>query len=176
VIITQAKIPGVFLIEIERRQDPRGFFARTYCEEEFAARGLQTAFPQCNISFNAARGTLRGLHYQTTTAPEVKVVRCIGGAVFDVVVDLRTDSPSYCHWQAFELSADNRSAVYIPQGCAHGFQSLTDGAELFYMMGASYSAGHACGVRWNDPLFSIVWPLPNPALSARDVAYPDFQQ
>jgi dTDP-4-dehydrorhamnose 3,5-epimerase len=175
VIITEAQIPGVFAIEPERRHDTRGFFARSYCADEFAARGLSTNFPQCNISYNSVRGTLRGLHYQTTVTPEIKVVRCTSGAVFDVVVDLRKDSPSYCKWQAFELSAESRLAVYIPQGCAHGFQSLTDGAELFYMMGASYSAEHVAGVRWDDPVFSIVWPIQTPHLSAKDAAYPDYQ-
>src|SRR3712207_1534508 len=123
---TRTDIPGVCVIGIERRQDPRGFFARAYCNAEFAERGLHTSFPQCNISYNANRGTLRGMHYQTEPAAEVKIVRCTAGAVFDVVVDLRVDSPSYCRWQGFELTAENRAALYIPEGCAHGFQTLTD--------------------------------------------------
>lgn len=169
-----AKIPGVHLIEIEKREDPRGFFARTFCNDEFKSRGLHTVFPQSNLSYNALRGTLRGLHFQSYPASEVKIVRCVAGTVFDVVIDLRKGSPAYCCWEGFELSAENRSAVYIPEGCAHGYQTLTDGTELLYMMGAAYSAGHASGVRWNDPAFSITWPLSQPLLSDRDASYPDY--
>lgn len=168
------EIPGVWLIEIDRLADPRGFFGRAYCEAEFEQHGLHTCYPQCNISYNASRGTLRGMHYQKQPAAEVKVVRCTAGAVFDVVIDLRPESPAYCRWQGFGLSAQNRTAVYIPEGCAHGFQTLTDDAELFYMMGAPYSAAHASGVRWNDPVFNIEWPVSDPLLSDKDRLYPDY--
>jgi dTDP-4-dehydrorhamnose 3,5-epimerase len=170
-----AEIPGVWLIEIDQLVDRRGFFGRAYCDAEFERHGLHTSYPQCNISYNASRGTLRGMHYQNQPAAEVKIVRCTAGAVFDVVVDLRPDSPAYCRWQGFELSAQNRTAVYIPQGCAHGFQTLTDDAELFYMMGAPYSAAHASGVRWNDPAFGIRWPVSDPLLSDKDRLYPDYK-
>jgi len=170
------EITGVYMIGIDRREDNRGFFGRTYCEAEFAEHGLHTSFPQCNISFNRARGTLRGMHYQAEPAGEVKIVRCTAGGIFDVIVDLRHDSQTYCRWQAFELTAANRLAVYIPDGCAHGFQTLADNTELFYMMGAVYSPAHARGVRWNDPTFGISWPVAEPLLSEKDRSYSDYSR
>ncbi len=164
------------LIRPEIKGDARGAFARTFCEAEFAAHGLASSFVQCNTSFNRRRGTLRGMHFQREPRPETKLVRCTSGAIFDVALDLRPDSPTYCQWEAFELTAENREALYIPAGCAHGFQTLTDAAEVFYQMGAAYDASLATGVRWDDPHFAIAWPIPDPILSDRDRSYPDFDR
>jgi dTDP-4-dehydrorhamnose 3,5-epimerase len=168
-------IHGVWILDLERREDPRGFFARTFCEHEFAQHGLLTRFVQCNLSSNRKRGTLRGLHFQNEPKPEVKLVRCVRGSIFDVMVDLRPDSPTYCRWVGVELSATNGRAVYIPAGIAHGFQTLEDNTDLYYHMGEFYEPALAAGVRWNDPAFNIAWPLPDPTLSDKDAAYPDFR-
>ena len=168
-------LDGLWLIEPERRADERGYFVRTYCEDEFAAHGLPTRFPQCNASFNASRGTLRGLHWQDEPYPEGKLVRCVRGTVFDVAVDLRPGSATRGQWASAELSAENGRALYIPPGFAHGFQTIEDGSELFYQMTESYRDGLARGLRWNDPSLGIDWPLPNPVVSARDAALPLFQ-
>jgi dTDP-4-dehydrorhamnose 3,5-epimerase len=172
--ITPTNLSGVFLVEPERLFDERGFFARTWCREEFAQAGLNGDWAQCNVSFNRKRGTLRGLHYQAAPHEEIKLVRCTRGAVFDVVVDLRRGSPTFRQSFGVELSADNYRAVYIPAGCAHGFQTLTDDSELFYQMGAIYRPAAARGVRWNDPAFGIAWPLTPTVISERDQAYADF--
>ena len=172
----ETAIPGVWVLDLERREDPRGFFARTFCEQEFAEHGLLTRFVQCNLSSNRKRGTLRGLHFQNEPKPEVKLVRCVQGAVYDVVVDLRPDSPAYCQWVGIELSAANGRALYIPAGIAHGFQTLEDNTDLYYHMGEFYEPSLAAGVRWNDPAFDIAWPVANPILSDKDAAYPDFQR
>ena len=169
-----ARLPGVWRIGLEKREDSRGFFARVFCEQEFAAHGLITWYPQCNLSYNEKRGTLRGLHFQRPPKPEVKVVRCLRGAVYDVLLDLRPDSPMYLEHEAFELTSDNREALYVPDGIAHGFQTLTDDAEMFYQMSEFYIPGLNDGVRWNDPAFHIKWPLENPILSEKDQTYPDF--
>jgi dTDP-4-dehydrorhamnose 3,5-epimerase len=169
-----ARLPGVWRIGLEKREDSRGFFARVFCEQEFAAHGLTTRYPQCNLSYNAKRGTLRGMHFQRPPKPEVKVVRCLRGAVYDVLLDLRPDSPTYLKHEAFELTSDNREALYVPDGIAHGFQTLTDDAEMFYQMSEFYIPGLNDGVRWNDPAFHIEWPLENPILSEKDQTYPDF--
>jgi len=174
VIFEQTAIPGVVLIELEKISDERGFFARGFCAETFAAHGLADQFVHANISFNHHRATLRGLHYQAEPQPEPKLVRCTRGAVFDVAVDLRPESASYCRWVGYELSADNHRALYIPPGCAHGFITLVDACELFYLMGAAYEPTLARGVRWNDPAFAIDWPLQPQVLSERDATYPDF--
>ena len=168
------RLYGLWLVEPERRADERGYFARTFCDEEFAAHGLPTRFPQCNASFNAGRGTLRGLHWQDEPYPEGKLVRCVRGAAFDVAADLRPGSPTRGQWASAELSADNGHALYIPPGFAHGFQALEDGTELFYQMTERYRDGLARGVRWDDPDLAIEWPLPDPVLSARDAALPLF--
>ncbi len=162
------------LIHAERLDDARGFFARTYCEHEFVARGLPGRFVQCNVSFNTLRGTLRGMHFQRQPEPERKLIRCTKGGIYDVALDLRCDSPTYCCWEAFELTEHNRDAVYIPPGCAHGFQALADNCEVFYQMSEFFDPALAAGVRWNDPQFSIVWPIESPILSDRDQSYPDF--
>jgi dTDP-4-dehydrorhamnose 3,5-epimerase len=167
-------LEGAFLVEIEARVDERGLFARTYCEDEFKAHGLPSSFVQCNTSFNASRGILRGLHYQTEPRPEAKLVRCTRGAIFDVIVDLRPDSPTYGRWYGAELTADNRKALFIPVGFAHGFQTLEDNSEVFYQMSEFYDGNLARGVRWNDPSFGISWPIVPPMISKRDARYPDL--
>lgn len=167
-------LAGAYVIDIDRRTDERGFFARTFCREEFAAHGLHTEFVQCNTSFNARRGTLRGMHFQREPYAEAKLVRCTRGAIHDVIVDLRPESPTYCRWAAFELTADNERMLYVPEGMAHGFQSLVDSSEVSYQMAAMYRPGASAGVRWNDPAFGIRWPLPEPIVSANDAAYGDF--
>jgi dTDP-4-dehydrorhamnose 3,5-epimerase len=165
---TDAAIDGALIVELEPAADERGMFARTYCEEVFAQRGLVTHWPQCNTSFNKRAGTLRGLHYQAEPYPETKLVRCTRGAAFDVAVDIRPQSPTFKRWFATELSADNRRMVYLPGGVAHGFQALVDETELFYQMSEFYRPDYARGVRWDDPALGIAWPLANPLLSERD--------
>jgi dTDP-4-dehydrorhamnose 3,5-epimerase len=168
-------IAGAWLIDLERHDDERGFFARTFCRAEFAAHGLRASFVQCNLSSNAYRGTLRGMHYQVRPHEEAKLVCCTRGAVYDVVVDLRPDSPTFREWAGFDLSAANRRMLYIAEGLAHGFQSLEDETDVFYFMSATYHPEAARGVRWNDPAFGIRWPLAEPVLSTRDASYPDFR-
>jgi dTDP-4-dehydrorhamnose 3,5-epimerase len=167
-------LAGVYLIEPERREDERGFFARTWCQQEFEAHGLEPRLAQCSISYNRRAGTLRGMHLQTRPHEEVKVVRCTAGAIHDVLLDLRRESPTYLRWMAADLTADNRHALYVPAGIAHGFQTLTDHSEVFYQISEFYHPECASGVRWDDPLFGIPWPLPDPILSEKDKAYPDY--
>lgn len=169
---TPLALPGIWLIQMERNNDPRGYFARTACQDEFEAHGIPTAFPQSNVSFNHSRGTLRGLHWQDVPHPEGKLVRCVRGSVFDVAVDLRPGSASYRRWVSATLSAANGDALYIPPGFAHGFQTLEDNAELFYQMTDPYRPGLARGLRWNDPAIAIRWPITDPILSDRDAALP----
>jgi dTDP-4-dehydrorhamnose 3,5-epimerase len=168
-------LPGAFVVELELIEDERGFFARSWCQDEFAERGLDQCVAQCNISFNRRRGTLRGMHFQAPPHGEAKLVRCTEGAIHDVIVDLRSDSPTYCRWISVELTALNRRQVYVPDGFAHGFQTLEDGSEVYYQMSRLFQPSQARGVRWNDPVFGISWPLPNPILSERDRAHADFQ-
>jgi dTDP-4-dehydrorhamnose 3,5-epimerase len=168
------QIPGAFIIEPERLEDDRGFFARMWCQREFAAQGLDTRLAQCSISFNVKKGTLRGLHYQAAPYEEVKLVRCTAGAIFDVIVDLRRDSPAFTKHTAVVLSAENRIMLYIPEGCAHGFQTLEDNTEVFYQMSEFYAPDHGRGVRWNDPAFGIAWPDDERTILERDQSYPDF--
>lgn len=172
---TQTKLAGVYLVELEPRADERGFFARSYCENEFAAHGLPTHFPQCNISFNHKKGTLRGMHYQAAPYGEPKLVRCTMGAIYDVAVDLRPDSPSFKQWVGYELSAQNRQALFMPEGCAHGFLTLTDDTEVFYQMGQFFAPEYARGLRYNDPAFGIEWPAPPEMIHERDNSYADFE-
>jgi dTDP-4-dehydrorhamnose 3,5-epimerase len=171
---TPTPLPGLIIVETVPLTDDRGHFARTFCAEEFAAAGLPTVFPQCNLSFNTTRGTLRGLHWQADPHPEGKLVRCAAGAIHDVAVDLRPESSTYRRWFGAELTAENARALYIPPGFAHGFQTLTDGSEVFYQMSASYRPGLSRGARWNDPAFDIDWPIADPVLSSRDAAFPDY--
>lgn len=162
------------LIEIEKRGDERGFFARTFCEEEFAQAGLVTRFVQANASASRKAGTLRGLHYQVAPHAETKVIRCTRGAIFDVIVDLRPDSPSYRRWQGFELTAAEGTMLYIPEGFAHGYQTLADDTEVAYQVSAPYAPGAEAGIRYDDPAFGITWPMPVTAISEKDVSWPDF--
>ena len=163
---------GVFVVGLEPVADERGFFARSWCRDEFRARGLNPELVQCNISRNQRRGTLRGMHYQAPPREETKLVRCTRGSVYDVVVDLRADSPTFRRWVSVELSAENHLAVYVPEGCAHGFQTLADDAELFYQMAEFYAPEYARGVRWDDPAINIDWPITDPILSPRDLGHP----
>jgi dTDP-4-dehydrorhamnose 3,5-epimerase len=167
-IFIETKLEGAFLIDIEPREDERGFFARAWCKNEFEEHGLNPRLVQCNISFNKKRGTLRGMHYQGAPFEEAKVVRCTRGAIYDVIIDLRSDSPTYRQWFSAELSAENRRALYIPEGFAHGFQTLADNSELFYQMSEFFHPESARGLRWNDPKFGIPWPNINPIISAQD--------
>ena len=171
-IFTPAGLDGVFRLDLELRTDPRGHFARTWCAGEFAAHGLPASFVQCNLSFNERRGTLRGLHWQADPHPEGKLVRCTRGAIFDVAIDMRPGSPTLHRWIGYDLSAENGRSLFIPGGFAHGFQTLTDGAEVFYQMTETYHPGLSRGARWDDPAFAIAWPLENPILSERDAGYP----
>ena len=173
-IFHETKISGVYLIEPERAVDERGFFARTWCRQEFESLGLETEWAQNSVSFNSARGTLRGMHYQCEPYAERKLVRCTQGAIYDVLIDLRPESSAVGGWQAFELTADNHWQLYIPEGVAHGFQTLTDNAELSYQISAIYRPEAACGVRFDDPAFGIEWPLPVSVIAARDRSYGDF--
>jgi dTDP-4-dehydrorhamnose 3,5-epimerase len=173
-IFSETALPGAVVIELERVADERGFFARSFCAREFAAHGLDARVAQCNISFNRVKGTLRGLHFQRPPHAEAKLVRCTAGRVYDVIVDLRPDSPAFCRHVAIELSARNRTMLYVPQGVAHGFQTLEDESEVFYQMSAPYERDAAAGVRWDDAAFAIAWPLAVSVVSARDRSYPDF--
>jgi dTDP-4-dehydrorhamnose 3,5-epimerase len=172
VIFTESLIRGACAIDVERREDDRGFFARTFSESEFRGQGLETGVFQCSVSWNRLRGTLRGLHYQEAPHEETKIVRCTRGAIWDVIVDLRRYSESYCHWERFELTDQNRRALYIPRGVAHGFITLTDDAEVLYMMSEAYVEEAARGVAWDDPAFAISWPTEPIVISERDREFP----
>lgn len=170
-------LPGVWVIELDPIGDERGWFARTFDAVEFSQRGMSPAVVQCNASFNARRGTLRGMHYQAEPHGESKLVRCVRGAIFDVAVDVRADSLSYRRWHGVELTAENRLALYVPAGLAHGFQTLSDDAEVLYQMGAPYVADAMRGVRFDDPAFAIEWPAPDGEriVSERDRSFPNFE-
>jgi dTDP-4-dehydrorhamnose 3,5-epimerase len=169
-----AQLEGVRLIDLEPVPDERGFFARTYCEEEFAAQGLETRFVQHSMSHTGRRGSVRGMHFQRPPHEEVKLVRCIRGAVHDVLIDLRPNSPTYRRWESYELTADNRRQLYIPAGLAHGFQTLMPDTEVAYLISAFYTPAAAAGLRYDDPAFAIEWPLPVADISAKDRTWPDF--
>ena len=173
-ILKETALAGVFVVEPELRMDERGFFARVFCEKEFSALNLAFRFVQSSVSFNSRKGTLRGIHFQVEPKAECKLVRCTRGAIYDVILDLRRGSPTFCRWIGLELNQDNRQALYVPAGCGHGFQTLTEDSEVFYLMSEFYYPELARGVRWNDPRFAVEWPLPNPHMSARDAGYPDF--
>jgi len=170
----ETKLRGAFLIEPELLTDERGFFARTCCRKEFEKNGLNFDWVQCNISYNKHKGTLRGMHYQVDPSAEVKLVRCTMGAIYDVIIDLRPDSNTYNQWIAVELSAENRKMIYVPQGFAHGFQTLADNCEVFYQMSAFYAPECARAVRWNDPQFKIDWPEAERTISKKDQSVKDF--
>jgi dTDP-4-dehydrorhamnose 3,5-epimerase len=175
-VFRETAIRGAWVIDVEPTSDDRGLFARTFDAKTFAKRGLSADVVQCSTSFNPRAGTLRGLHYQVGAHAECKLVRCTAGAVYDVLVDLRPDSPTHRHWYVVELASDRRNAVYIPRGVAHGFQTLVDGSELLYLIDRSYEPPAARGVRWDDPAFAIEWPDPpgDRIMSERDLGYPDY--
>jgi len=168
------KIPGVVVVRLAPAADERGHFARTWDGEVFAAAGLNPVVAQCSVSFNVHAGTMRGMHYQAAPHGECKLVRCTRGRVFDVALDLRLDSPTFRRWTGVELSAENGVALYIPEGCAHGFLTLEDDSEVFYMISAPFAPDAARGVRWDDPAFGIAWPETVRVIKDRDAAYPDF--
>ena len=173
---TETRLPGVWIVDCEIFPDDRGHFSPAWRPEAFAARGLETAIAQASLAHNIRRGTIRGLHYQTAPFEEVKTVRVVRGAIYDVTVDLRPESPTYLQWIGVELSADNRRMVYIPRGCAHGYQTLADDTEVFYFVSAKYEPAHQQGIRWDDPAVGIAWPLGAPArISERDRQFPDLR-
>ena len=172
----ETKLPGVFEIHLEANADERGFFARAWCQREFEGHGLNSRLVQCNVSFNTRKGTLRGMHYQATPHEEAKLVRCTRGSLYDVVVDLRPQSPTFKNWTAVTLASDRQAMIYIPEGCAHGFLTLEDNTEVFYQMSEFYHAESARGVRWDDPAFQIVWPGKVEVISERDRTYPNFEE
>jgi dTDP-4-dehydrorhamnose 3,5-epimerase len=167
-IFKETKLKGAFIIDPERLEDERGFFARTWCQQEFEAHGLNAHFVQCNISFNCRKGTLRGMHYQVEPHAEAKLVRCTMGAIYDVILDLRPNSLSFMQWFAVELNAENHRAVYVPEHFAHGFQTLTDNAEVFYQMSEFFHPECSRAVRWDDPALAIVWPADSRTISEKD--------
>ena len=173
-IFTETEIKGAFVIEPERIIDKRGYFARTWCKQEFEEHGLNPNLVQCNISFNNKRGTLRGMHYQAKPYEEAKLVRCTRGSIWDVIVDLRIDSNTYLKWFAAELTANNYKMLYVPKSFAHGFQTLEDNSEVFYQMSDHYVPKYSRGIRWDDPLFAIQWPEKELVISEKDQEYPDF--
>ena len=176
-VFTETKLKGSFLIESDRKEDDRGFFARTFCVDEFQARGLNGRVVQCSFSFNRRRGTLRGMHWQDPPQTECKLIRVTRGAVFDVIIDLRPGSPTFRQHIAVELTAENRRQIYVAEGFAHGFQTLEDNTEVFYQMSAVYSPALCRGVRWNDPAFGIRWPdVEQRIMNERDATYPDFKE
>ncbi|MEW6053648.1 MAG: dTDP-4-dehydrorhamnose 3,5-epimerase [Nitrospirota bacterium] len=189
-IFTETKLKGAYIIELEKLQDNRGFFARTFCRREFEARRLNPNIVQCNISYNKKKGTLRGMHYQAAPYQEAKLISCIRGAIYDVIIDIRPDSPTYRQWLSVELTAHHppltietshspinlstHKLLYVPEGFAHGFLTLSDNAEVCYQMSEFYMPDYARGIRWNDPAFNIKWPIAIAAMSEKDMQYPDF--
>lgn len=167
------RLAGAVLIELEKREDERGFFARSFCEREFRSHGLDPTIVQCNVSYNKKRGTLRGMHFQVPPSAEVKVVRCTRGALYDVILDLRPRSRTFLQWVGIELTEENGKMLYIPKGVAHGFQTLLDDTAIFYQMSESYAPEQASGVRWDDPLFGIAWPEADRTISRKDRQCPD---
>jgi len=173
-IFKETKLRGTYVIELEPIEDERGFFARTFCKSEFEKYNLNPRIVQCNVSFSKTKGTLRGMHYQAKPYEEAKMVRCTRGRIYDVILDLRHDSPSFKQWVAVELTEKNRRALYVPEGLAHGFQTLENETEVFYWMSEFYTHEYVRGVRWNDPAFGIEWPVNERILSVRDQNFPDF--
>jgi dTDP-4-dehydrorhamnose 3,5-epimerase len=173
-IFTPTELKDATIIDIEPFQDERGFFARTWCQREFAEHGLVANVVQANSSHNRHRGTLRGMHFQRAPHAETKLVRVVRGAIYDVIIDLRPESPTFKGWVGIELTAENRRALYVPEGCAHGFQTLADDTEVMYQVSAFYAPGAEGGVRHDDPAFAIRWPLPVSVISPKDAAWPDF--
>jgi dTDP-4-dehydrorhamnose 3,5-epimerase len=174
-IFTETKLKGAFILDLDLRTDERGAFARTFCAQEFAEHGLKPTLAQCNLSYNYLAGTLRGMHYQVAPACETKMVRCTKGAIYDVIIDMRPDSPTYKQHIGVELTADNHRSLYIPELFAHGYQALTDGAEVVYQVGEFYTPGYERGLRHNDPAFGIEWPIPVTVISEKDAAWALFE-
>jgi len=172
---TETQLKGAYILELELIQDNRGFFARSWCHQEFTQKGLNPSLVQCNISFNRTKGTLRGMHYQAKPNEEAKLVRCTMGAIYDVIVDIRPESSTFKQWVAVELTAENRKMLYIPEGFAHGFQTLEDDTEVFYQMSQFYQRDSARGIRWDDPNLKITWPeVEQRIISDKDLNYPGF--
>lgn len=175
-IFSETALPGAYVIDLERIEDERGFFARAWCERELTEHGLETRIAQSNVSFNKHKGTLRGMHFQRPPHQETKLIRCIRGGLFDVIIDLRPDSTGYKRWMGVELTADNRRMLYVPRGFAHGFQTLEDDTETLYMVSEFYTPEAEGGVRWDDPAFAVEWPLGPPTeISEKDQQWPDFR-
>ena len=176
IIFRETKLKGAYVIEPEKFEDQRGFFARSFSEQEFSQHGLRGHFVEAGISFNSRKHTVRGMHFQAEPNAQAKLVRCTRGSILDVMIDLRHESPTYKQWFAQELSAQNRLMLYIPEGCAHGFETLEDETEVFYQLSAGYTPASECGVRWNDPAFGITWPVTDGVIiNERDRTYPDFK-
>lgn len=173
-IFHATKLHGAYVIEPERREDERGFFARSWCQKEFEAHGLVSRVVQANVSYNRTKGTLRGMHYQAAPHAETKLLRCTRGAIYDVIVDVRPTSGTYRDWVGVELTADNYRMLYVPEGFAHGFQTLVDDTEVIYQVSEFYTPGSERGARWNDAAFQIEWPVAVTTISAKDAAWPDF--
>jgi dTDP-4-dehydrorhamnose 3,5-epimerase len=174
VIFTETKLKGAFILDLELRADDRGAFARTFCMKEFEQHGLKPSVAQCNLSYNYKAGTLRGMHYQLPPAAETKLVRCTKGAIYDVIIDMRPESPTYMQHIGVELSAENHRALYVPELFAHGYLALTDGAEVVYQVGEFYTPGYERGLRYDDPAFGIEWPMPITVISEKDAAWEPF--
>jgi dTDP-4-dehydrorhamnose 3,5-epimerase len=174
-VFEETRLKGAFLVELEKREDSRGFFARGFCAREFKQHGLTPQMVQANISFSRLRGTLRGMHYQIPPATEPKFIRCVRGAIWDVIIDMRPDSPTYLQHIGVELTAENHRALFVPDMFAHGHQALTDGVELFYLVGEFYTPGCERGVRYNDPAIGIQWPLPVTVISDKDATWPSIE-
>ena len=173
---TETPLAGAFIIDIGFIEDERGFFARTWAPDEFARHGLDPTLSQCNLSWNKRKGTLRGMHFQRPPFQEIKIVRCTRGAILDVIVDLRRDSPTFRQWTSVELNAESRRMLYVPKGFAHGYLTLTDDAEVYYHVSAPYEPTHATGVAWNDSAFGISWPFPPTVISEKDRTWPAFEE
>ncbi len=173
-IFTETELTGAFIVDIEKREDDRGFFARSWCQEEFRSLGLNASVVQANISFNNKKGTVRGMHYQAAPYQEAKLIRCTQGSIYDVIIDLRPDSATFKNWIGVELSAENHRMLYVPDDFAHGFQTLEDNTEISYLMAEFFKPEAARGARWNDPAFNVIWPLPVKIISEKDANWPDF--
>lgn len=173
---TETGLKGAYIVGVEPIEDERGFFARSFCLKEFGAHGLKAEVAQCNVSFNKKKGTLRGMHFQLPPKAEAKLVRCTRGSIYDVIIDLRPDSRTFCRWEAVELTEHNYTSLYIPEGFAHGFQTLLEDTEVFYQMFEFYSPECSSGVRWDDPAFGIKWPIEDLTISERDAGYPLYER
>ena len=173
-IFTETKLKGAFIIDLQKREDERGFFARTYCADEFSKHGLSTHMPQSNMSLSKQKHTLRGMHFQVDGAEEAKLIRCTTGSILDVIIDIRKSSPTYSEHISVELTDENHRMLYVPEGFAHGFITLVDHVEVAYQVSQFYTPGKERGIRWNDPLFGIKWPTQQPIISEKDAVHPDF--